>query len=301
MRFAYRLLDVFTDRPLSGNPLAVLTEADGLDDATMQAVAREFNLSETVFVVAPRDPVHTARLRIFTPAMELPFAGHPTIGAACLIAQSRAPDMIGRQPLRLVLEERVGPVVCEVYRARGALRASFIAPQAPQLLGAAGESAAIAGALGLSAEEIGFDAHEPVLASAGLPFAFAPVRSLEALNRVRPDYSAFAGAFALERPAAFVYTRETADPAHHVQARVFVPGLGAHEDPATGSAACAFAAVAVHFEQPEDGEHTIVIEQGFAIARPSLIDLTMQLFEGALIQTSVGGACAIVGEGTLTI
>jgi trans-2,3-dihydro-3-hydroxyanthranilate isomerase len=301
MRLAYHILDVFTDKPLSGNPLAVLTEADGLDDAAMQAIAREFNLSETVFVLPPRDPVHTARLRIFTPALELPFAGHPTIGAACLIAQLRAPDMIGRQPLRLVLEEQAGAIVCEVSRNKGVLRASFLAPQTPQLLGAAGDPAGIAAALGLNEDEIGFDGHQPVIASAGLPFAFVPVRSLEALNRVRPDYAAFAGAFSLERPAAFVYTRETADPAHHVQARVFVPGLGAHEDPATGSAACAFAAVALHFEQPEDGEHVIVIEQGFAVARPSHIDLTLQVVDGRLAQTSVGGASVIVGEGTLTL
>jgi trans-2,3-dihydro-3-hydroxyanthranilate isomerase len=301
MRLAYHILDVFTDKPLSGNPLAVVTEANGLDEAAMQAIAREFNLSETVFVLAPRDPVHTARLRIFTPAMELPFAGHPTVGAACLIAQLRAPDMIGRQPLRLVLEEQAGAIVCEVSRNKGALRASFVAPQAPQLLGAAGVRAAIAGAMGLDESEIGFDGHEPVVASAGLPFAFVPVRSLEALNRIRPDYSVFAGAFALERPAAFVYTRETADPAHHVQARVFVPGLGAHEDPATGSAACAFAAVALHFEQPDDGEHVIVIEQGFVMGRPSHIDLTMQVVDGLLAQTSVGGACVIVGEGELRL
>lgn len=308
MRLAYHLLDVFTEGPLAGNPLAVVPDADGLDAAQMQAIAREFNLSETAFVVAPRDPVHTARLRIFTPTQELPFAGHPTVGAACLIAQLRAPDMLGRQPLRLVLEEQAGAVVCEVVRLQGApranfgiLRASFVAPKQPELCGALADRAAIAAALGLDEAEIGFDGHEPVLASAGLPFAFVPVRSLSALNRIAPDFSRFSAAFQLERPAAFLYTRETADPANHVQARVFVPGLGVHEDPATGSAACAFAAVAVQFERPEDGEHTIVIEQGFAIGRPSQIALTMQIAGGALVETSVGGACVMVGEGFLSL
>jgi trans-2,3-dihydro-3-hydroxyanthranilate isomerase len=308
MRLAYHLLDVFTDRPLAGNPLAVVPDADGLDAAQMQAIAREFNLSETVFVVAPRDPVHTARLRIFTPALELPFAGHPTVGAACLIAQLRAPDMLGRQPLRLVLEEQAGPVVCEVVRLQGSsraslggVRASFVAPKQPELCGALADRAAIGGALGLDDAEIGFDGHGPVLASAGLPFAFVPVRSLSALNRMAPDFSRFAAAFQLERPAVFIYTRETVDPANHVQARVLVPGLGPHEDPATGSAACAFAAVAVQFERPEDGEHTIVIEQGFAIGRPSQIVLTMQVSGGALVETSVGGACVKVGEGFLSL
>jgi trans-2,3-dihydro-3-hydroxyanthranilate isomerase len=313
MRLAYHLLDVFTERPLAGNPLAVVPDADGLDAAQMQAIAREFNLSETVFVIAPADPVHTARLRIFTPAQELPFAGHPTIGAACLIAQLRAPDMLGRQPLRLVLEEQVGAVVCEVLRWQGSMRASFVAPKQPELTGALADRAAVAVALGLDEAEIGFDRHEPVLASAGLPFAFIPVRSLAALNRIAPDFSRFAAAFQLERPAAFIYTRETADPANHVQARVLVHspskdgrlatpyGLGVHEDPATGSAACAFAAVAVQFERPEDGEHTIVIEQGFAMGRPSQIALTMQVSDGALVETSVGGACVKIGEGFLSL
>jgi trans-2,3-dihydro-3-hydroxyanthranilate isomerase len=326
MRLAYHLLDVFTERPLAGNPLAVVPDADGLDAAQMQAIAREFNLSETVFVIAPHDPVHTARLRIFTPTQELPFAGHPTVGAACMIAQLRAPDMLGRQPLRLVLEKQAGPVVCEVVRWQGALRASFVAPKQPELCGALADRASIAAALGVDEAEIGFDGHEPVLASAGLPFAFVPVRSLSELNRIAPDFSRFAAAFQLERPAAFIYTRETADPANHVQARVFVNspskdgrlatphcpssndgrlatpcGLGAHEDPATGSAACAFAAVAVQFERPEDGEHTIVIEQGFAIGRPSQIALTMQVSDGALVETSVGGACVKIGEGFLSL
>ncbi|WP_374545573.1 PhzF family phenazine biosynthesis protein [Rhodoblastus sp.] len=299
MRLAYHLLDVFTDQPLAGNPLAVVPDAEGLDPALMQAIAREFNLSETVFVVPPRDPVHTAALRIFTPALELPFAGHPTIGAACLIAQLRAPDMIGRQPLRLVLEEPVGPVVCEVVRVQGALRASFVAPNAPQLLGEIPDRAGIAAAFGLSEAEIGFDGHAPVVASAGLPFAFVPVASAAALDAIAPDFSRFGAAFPLERPAVFLYTRETVDPAHHVHVRVFVPGLGAHEDPATGSAACAFAAVAARFERPEDGEHTIVIEQGFAMGRPSQIALTMRIASGALVETSVGGACVRIGEGVL--
>uniref|UniRef100_UPI003FD84977 PhzF family phenazine biosynthesis protein n=1 Tax=Rhodoblastus sp. TaxID=1962975 RepID=UPI003FD84977 len=118
IRLAYHLLDVFAERPFAGNPLAVIPDAEGLRPEQMQAIAREFNLSETAFVLAPRDQVHTARLRIFTPTIELPFAGHPTIGAACLIASLRAPDMIGRQPLQIVLEEQAGAVVCEVSRFR---------------------------------------------------------------------------------------------------------------------------------------------------------------------------------------
>lgn len=301
MRFPYHLLDVFTDRPLAGNPLAVVSDADGLAPQQMQAIAREFNLSETVFVSAPRVKLHSARLRIFTPTHELPFAGHPTVGAACLIAFLRAPEMLGRQPLHLVLEEEIGLVACDVSRVRGATRASFVAPQTPVLGEALDDRAAIAAALGLKAEEIGFGGHRPVIASAGLPFAFVPVAGLAALHRLAPKFAFFPEIFGLQRPAVCVYAGETADPAHHVQARVFAPGMGVAEDPATGSAACAFAAIACAFEKPEDGEHTIVIEQGFAIGRPSLIALTMQVYGGQLTQASVGGASVVVGEGVLTI
>jgi trans-2,3-dihydro-3-hydroxyanthranilate isomerase len=301
MRLAYHLLDVFADRPLAGNPLAVLPDADGLSPAQMHAIAREFNLSETAFVQTPRDPFHAARLRIFTPARELPFAGHPTIGAAGLIALLRAPDMIARQPLGLVLEEEIGPVACEVWRHGGAIRARFTAPRQPEILEVLQDREKIAVALGLAPPDLGFDSHVPSLASAGLAFAFVPVASLAVLNRLAPKFEAFGGAFGLERPAVFIYTRETDEPAHHVQARVLVPGLGVSEDPATGSAACAFGAVACAFERPEDGEHEIVIEQGFAMGRPSLIALTLQVTCGQLTRTNVGGACVKVGEGVLTI
>jgi trans-2,3-dihydro-3-hydroxyanthranilate isomerase len=299
-RLAYRLLDVFTDRPLAGNPLAVVLDAEGLSDAAMQAIAREFNLSETVFLLPPRDPAHVARLRIFTPALELPFAGHPTVGAACLIAHLRAPDMLA-QGLRLVLEEKIGPVVCDVSSSRGLLRAEFIAPRLPELGLAPDDRAGLAAALGLAAEEIGFDAHRPIVASAGLPFGFIPLASLAALNRVAPGFAALGAIFGLTHPAIFLYARETENPAHHVQVRVFVPGLGAGEDPATGSAACAFAAVAQKFEQPEEGEHVLFIEQGFAMGRPSLISLRMAVERGGLTQVAVGGASVIVGGGALTL
>jgi trans-2,3-dihydro-3-hydroxyanthranilate isomerase len=301
MRLAYHLLDVFTDVALAGNPLAVVSDAEAMSSEQMQAVAREFNLSETVFLLIPRNKLHSARLRIFTPTHELPFAGHPTVGAACLIAFLRAPEMLGRHPLHLVLEEEIGLIGCDVQRFRGAVRASLIAPQTPALGAPLEDFSGMAGALGLTKEDIGFDDHRPVIASAGVPFAFVPVTGLAALNRLAPKLAFFREIFPMERPAVCVYTRETADAQHHVQARVFVPGFGIIEDPATGAAACAFAAVATAFEKPEDGEHTIVIEQGYAMGRPSLITLTMQVFGGKLTEAGVGGASVIVGEGFLTI
>jgi trans-2,3-dihydro-3-hydroxyanthranilate isomerase len=301
VKLPYRRLDVFTERPLAGNPLAVVLDADGLDSAQMQAIAREFNLSETVFVLRARDPVNTARLRIFTPAVELPFAGHPTIGAAALIASERARDILGQAPIRLVLEEEVGEIFCEVARVNGALRAQFVVPRPPEIFEETLDAPRLSAALGLSADDVGFDAHRPVIASAGLPFAFVPVASRAVLNRAKPDVAALKAALLMERPAACLYTRETEDSANHVQARVFVLGLGAGEDPATGSAAAAFAAVAAKFEHPEDGEHTLQIEQGYAMGRPSLLTVSMQVCERTLTQIAVGGASVIVGEGFLRL
>ena len=172
-------LDVFAETALAGNPLAVVLDSEGLDDGRMQAIAREFNLSETVFVFEPRNPANTARARIFTPARELPFAGHPTVGTAALIAHIRAPDLLAAQDMRIVLEEGIGDVVCVVRHRKGrALAANFDLPRLPQRLEASPPpTPEIARGLGLRPEDIGFDRHEPSLFTAGAPYLFVPVRS----------------------------------------------------------------------------------------------------------------------------
>jgi trans-2,3-dihydro-3-hydroxyanthranilate isomerase len=300
LRRTFHTLDVFTDTPFAGNPLAVVLDCDGLSTDRMQAVAREFNLSETVFVLDPLDPVNTARLRIFTPTRELPFAGHPTIGAAVLIGELRAPEMLGGQGLGVVIEEQVGVISCAVRRQKGqATQASFALPMLPDCLGEAGEPGAIAAALGLDPADIGFDAHRSSVWSAGNPFTFVPVASLEAIGRARPDLALFSSTFAGPRPAAFLYTQEVVREGSHVHARMFAPGLGISEDPATGSAAAAFAGVAALFEQPEDGDHLLVIEQGFEMGRPSIIHLRLQIEGGALVGGSVGGAAVMVSQGMI--
>src|SRR5579863_7346613 len=180
----FHTLDVFTETPLAGNPLAVVFDAPGLDDARMQAIAAEFNLSETVFVFEPRNAVNSARVRIFTPKRELPFAGHPTIGAAALIADNRAGDLLRAQDLRIVLEEPIGDVVCVARRRKGrALAAYFELPRLPERLEDQPPSPVqIAASLGLELQDIGFDGHEPSAFSAGAPFLFVPVRSLDVIR-----------------------------------------------------------------------------------------------------------------------
>ncbi len=302
MRLKFYTMDVFTDKRLAGNPLAVVRGADGLDASRMQAIAREFNLSETVFLMSPRDPVNTARARIFTPAAELPFAGHPTIGAAILIAELDAPELLGGQELQIVIEELIGPVTCSVRRPKGRpARAQFVSPRLPERLGD-GDVNAIASALGLAPEDIGFDAHRPVLYSVGVGFTFVPVRTLDAMGRACAQMAAWNQAIGPQgHAAAYLYTREVLDEKSHVHARMFSPALRIAEDPATGSAAAAFAGVAMEFEQPDDGEHVLVIEQGIEMGRPSQIVLTMDVTDGVLTGVSIGGSAVIVSRGEIEL
>lgn len=297
MKRRFHTLDVFTDTRLAGNPLAVVLDCDGLDAARMQAIAREFNFSETVFVFEPRDPVNTVRARIFTPAQELAFAGHPTIGTAILVASLRAPEMAGRD-LDIVIEEDVGPVRCTVRLARaGATRASFVVPKLPERLGDPGNATQLAKGLSLAPRDIGFDSHAPTVWSAGTPLCFVPIASLDAIGRAKP-LEELAGAIGAGL-GTFLYTRETARPENTIHARMFGTKVGIYEDPATGAAASAFAGVAAWFEKPEDGVHSIVIEQGFEMDRPSLITLGMDIEQGRLVQATIGGSAVRVCEGTI--
>lgn len=299
-KLPYHLLDVFTDRRFCGNPLAVVEGTDELTATEMQAIAREFNLSETVFLQSPQDPVNSARARIFTPQKELPFAGHPTIGAAALLAETRAGDILAQSDVVLVLEEEIGALRCEALRGRnGVTYAQTALPAAPRKIGESPAREALAAALSLTPREIGFGAHVPTIYSAGAPFLFVPLQSREALDRARrgPTFADAVG----EAIGAFLYTHDTVDPANAIHARMYAHGLGIDEDPATGSAAAAFAGVAHEFERPDDGEHELFIEQGYAMGRPSRITLRMTVENGALAGVAIGGQVVRVGEGALRL
>ena len=299
MRRAFHTLDVFTDTPLAGNPLAVVLDSEGLDGARMQSIAREFNLSETVFVGAPRDPVNTASVRIFTPARELPFAGHPTIGTAALLAHLREPQLLRSDDLRLVLEEKVGSVACIARHRKGeALAAYFHLPRLPESAGEPPAAADLAEALGLDVAEIGFGAHVPTVFSAGAPYLFVPLRDLAAMRRVAGDRRRWGEGGA---PGLYLYTRETERPGSDIHARMFASGWGVYEDPATGSAAAAFAAALMKFENPEDGEHMVTIEQGLEMGRASFLSLGLVVEEGVLRDATIGGSAALVSQGTIDL
>ena len=303
MSCPFFILDVFTNRAFAGNQLAVVRDCAHLKDAQMQAIAREFNFPETIFVLPPDDPVNTARLRIFTPKVELPFAGHPTIGGAVLIALQDAAGMLGKQELVIAVEEKIGLIRCGVRKQKnGGTRAIFEIPALPKLLDGVPDSNALASALGLEGSDIGFDDHVPSHFSAGVGMVFVPVASLEALGRAKPDLNLWDSVFSHpEGRACYVYTRDVSSQTSHVRARMFAPPFGIIEDPATGSGAAAFAGVCLAFEQPDDGEHQIIIEQGVEMGRPSEIALTMVVRGRAFESVSIGGSAVIVASGTLNV
>ena len=301
MPHQFYTLDVFTEHAFSGNPLAIVLDAGDLDAAGMQNIAREFNLSETVFVLEPRDPVNTARIRIFTPARELPFAGHPTVGTAVLMGHLRAPELMARQDIGVVLEENVGPISCTVRQLKGkAARASFDLPTAPAHDGVPATTPIIAGALGLQLEDIGFDNHGPAIYSAGVPYTCVPVKNLEAIRRAQPQPATWGHAFGGNaHRSAYLYTRDCVLPGSSFNTRMFFPLNSLVEDPATGSAAAAFAGVVMQFDKPADGDHTLILEQGFEMGRRSLITLGLEIAAGELTGASIGGSAVIVSQGTI--
>ena len=296
MRRRFLTLDVFTRSRFAGNPLALVLDAQGLDTAAMQTIAREFSHPETVFVLPPENPANKACLRIFTPAAELPFAGHPTVGAAVGLARLSG----GAAQQTFVLEEKIGPVTC-VAQAHdaGSGQAVFELPRLPADVGQVPDVAAMARALSLSDSDIGGD-YPPSRWSAGVAYTFVSVRSLAAVARAKPDMATFEKVFGIGGPAmVYVMCTETAAPGHHLHARMFAPANGIAEDPATGSAVAAFAGLHAAHVKPGDGTHQLVIEQGYEMGRPSLMNLTITMAGGRLALASIGGDAIVVTEGTI--
>ena len=297
MRRRYHILDVFTDTKLAGNPLAIVVDSDGLDTAAMQKIAREFNLSETVFCAPPRDPVNTASVRIFTPAVELPFAGHPTVGTAVLLGIENAPDLIAREDVGLVLEQKIGLVSCSVRRRRGeAAHARFEAPAAAAAWAEPPDPAGLATKLRLDVADIGFDGHGPTCVSAGNPVTFVPLASLDALGRAQ--LAAAPG----EQLMLYLYAR--AEPEGGIRAfrsRMLSVGWGVPEDPATGSAAAAFPAALAANERLADGEHDLLLLQGVEMGRPSRIGVAFAIEAGRVGPVTIGGFAVVVAQGHLEL
>ena len=296
----YFTTDVFTETLFGGNPLAVVIDAEGLSSAQMQAIAREFNYSETTFVLPPDDPAHTAKVRIFTPGNELPFAGHPNVGTAYILARHRQ-DL----PETLLFEEKAGLVPVEILMRDGkVVGAELTAPQPLKRL-TEFDPAQAAACASLSSADIKTDRHPPQIVSVGLPFLVFEVATREALRRAKPDAAAFARTFPCdESDAVYFYTRDVPpdEKPCDLQARMFHPGSsGLSEDPATGSATVAAAALLADLSGERDGELKLRIGQGVDMGRPSLLLTRVRKQAGAIVSAHVGGGCVPMMQGTFRL
>jgi trans-2,3-dihydro-3-hydroxyanthranilate isomerase len=297
MKRRFFTLDVFTQKKFAGNPLAVVLESNGLDTAAMQAIAREFNHPETVFVLPAGDARHRAALRIFTPAAELPFAGHPTVGTAVLLA-----ILDGGAERDFILEEKIGNVSCCFEpRAADTGYVRFTIPSLPVAAGDLPGKNEIAAALSLAPGDIGFDGAAPSRWSAGVPFSFVPLKNLDAMARCRPDPASFEKVFGIGGTAkVYVFCKETAVGERDFHVRMFAPGAGIPEDPATGAGAAAFAGLLAASGRYGDGEHNIRIEQGLEMGRASLLELGLSMRGGKLTSATIGGSAVTMTEGAIS-
>ncbi|MFW2588980.1 PhzF family phenazine biosynthesis protein [Sagittula sp. SSi028] len=287
--------DVFTTQAYAGNPLAIVERADALSDQQMQTIAREFNLSETIFVQRPDDPAHTAKVRIFFPTAEIPFAGHPTIGCAIHLALKSAPS--GDFQTETTLEEQAGLVPVRVWRTGNQLRARFTAPVVPHAVPdvTVPDVAVQAAAVGLHVKDIGFGAHEAGIWQGGPRFLYLPVRDLDALGRATPHEPAWSQLMdAAQVDSAYLYT--TGDDCD-VRARMFSPTAGIPEDPATGSASAILAAQLLSVGVLPDGDSALSLRQGVEMGRPSDLDLGITVAQGKLTQVTLAGSAVPISTG----
>jgi trans-2,3-dihydro-3-hydroxyanthranilate isomerase len=298
MQLTFHTLDVFTEQRFGGNPLAVVHDADALSSEQMQQIAGEFNLSETVFLLKAENPAHSARVRIFTPQKELPFAGHPTVGAAALLAELRTQELNGERDALIVLEQSIGTVRVGVRMRSGAAAfAEFDAPKLPAEAGALPAPELLAAGLGLSPNEIGFENHKPLCYAAGSTFAFVPISTLDAIKRARINGAHWTRAFEEQGViGAYIYTRQCEHTTSAFHVRMFAPSVGVAEDPATGSAAGPLACHLCRHGLVPWG-HEIEIEQGVEIGRPSTLYGRAEGGDGRIEGVEVGGRAVVVARG----
>jgi trans-2,3-dihydro-3-hydroxyanthranilate isomerase len=306
MELRFNTLDVFTNKRFGGNPLAVVHDADALTTQQMQTIAREFNLSETIFVMKPENPANTAKVRIFFPGGEMPFAGHPTLGCAVLLAEMKhKPQCSFETEIRL--EEMAGLVPVKVSRIGDVPHGLFKAPVVPQKVADGPAKADVAAALGISSADIGFDAHQPMLVRGGPAFFLVPVASRAVLAKARPCEPGWSALTAsLEEHEAYVdatylYARGGDGKDTAFRARMFAPGGGIPEDPATGSATALLARQLLIADRLKDGKHRFILEQGYEMKRPSDLILEVDVAEGDLAEVRIGGQAARVAAGVITV
>ncbi len=300
MNLDYHLLDVFTNQPFGGNQLAVFANPPlDLPASTMQLIAKEMNLSEVTFVFPPADHQNDFRVRIFTPARELPMAGHPTVGTAYLLARLGMIDKISKSR-SLTFEEGIGPIQVTVESDEGGIPDSALMRQPiPQFLDIYEDREAIARMLSLRLDDLHPKAPLQVLSN-GLPFLYVAVKSLDAMRRLSLRLDLWQGLLR-GKPGenVFVTTTQTENPGSTAHSRMFAPALGVAEDPATGSASGSLGAYLLKYGLVDSGE--IVSEQGIEMGRPSFINIKVDRQGDKFTEVTVGGSCVYMGHGTLIL
>lgn len=294
MQVEFVTVDVFTERRFGGNPLAVIPDAAGLSATQMQAIANEFNLSETTFVLPPKDPARTAEVRIFTPKFEMPFAGHPNVGTGFVVGRR------GDAGDALVFEEKAGLVPLELFKEGDAIVGARLT--APQRLKRGEDVAAdiVAAACALEPGDIATGHHQPCVAGCGTLFIFAEVKTRQALEAAQPRGDVFARHFPVDGATGIhLYLRDGDEV--DIRSRMFAPLHGVNEDPATGSANVALAGLLASLRPETDLSLSLRIAQGVEMGRPSLMQASAEKREGQVVETRIGGRCVPVMSGTIEV
>jgi trans-2,3-dihydro-3-hydroxyanthranilate isomerase len=296
VKYRYYTCDVFTETRFGGNQLAVLPQAVGLSTQRMQEIAREFNFSETTFVF-PARAGHTRHVRIFTPVREIPFAGHPNVGTAFVLASAGEFGEI-KSSLTVTFEEEGGLVSVAIHEAGGKVAScELTAPQALSF-GKTLPVELVAAAISIDSKDIVTKTHGPQVASVGLPFIMVELRDRSVLERVRISMSGFEALAAQDvMPDVYLYTRGT--DGFDIRARMFAPLSGVPEDPATGSANCALAGLLAHYSEDSNGSFSWRIAQGVEMGRPSTLIARAEKKDGVVQTTRIGGATVLVSEGMI--
>jgi trans-2,3-dihydro-3-hydroxyanthranilate isomerase len=301
MRLQFQTVDVFTGQQFLGNPLAVVLNAEALSSGQMQAIAAEFNLAETTFVRPPKDPAHIAEIRIFTPRSEMPFAGHPNVGTAYVLA--RAGVCYGR-PVnsdRVIFEEKAGLVPIEILKDGTTIVGARLAAPQPLSIGAEIAGELVASACGISPADIETANHRPCIASCGAPFILAELKTRAALAAARPNGDVFRREVAKHPVVSIMIYTQVDEADIQIRARMFAPHLNIPEDPATGSANVALIGLLAKLRAEANLSLSKTIAQGVEMGRTSILQATAEKQNGVVIGTFVGGRCVPVMSGTIDL
>ena len=296
-KYRYYICDVFTEKRFGGNQLAVLPAATGLTDRQMQQIAREFNFPESTFVLP--STTHTRWVRIFTPTQEMPFAGHPNVGTAFVLATTGELGPIGEAVTTVVFEEKAGPVPIDIWSKGGLIWSELTAPQRVTL-GKATTAAALARAVSLTPEDVVTGTHQPQIASVGFPFLFAELKDRKALQRARANLDGI-DALVAEGMPPDIHLYTLSGDEFDIRARMFAPLDGIPEDPATGSANVSLAAMLSHYRPEVTGRWSWRIAQGVEMGRPSVLHARAEKRDGVVVEARIGGTSVMVSEGTIEV